>query len=718
MEERTQSDTKNDTNETSNSTMAAESQPSHAGAMNTSNEQEVGSVGDLDSGYSSLGSVLELTASQVSQTQSRVKVIQETSASKSSKSFSAKTLFFRPKQPELILFPNAWVPDEFYRRFLDLVQLYDRPLKSKLKPKFMAWKVKVLGEDEDSKRPFIVILCDANSTTPIRKFFAKKEIRQQCEETENLPSLPVLVVTSSPTKVSAVEVPTVFGREEVHLAEDTSCGESIKIVQNGKAKMATLGGIIKIVVDGEFALCGITAGHIIGEDTNIDENEDPESEDDFFQLSDDSEIDDDDDDDGNDDGCCSSRLSGASRGSVPPLEIHVPTESEGCNYGWKKIGQVSELSTGMEKARIKNLDWSLVELTNFGRTKMNQVKENVQLNHRKSSTIERFYTSQNDKILASLGTTGFSTVRDRSVIYQPGTEPGYLKGKISLCPSFMQQSPSQELVKVYNMTWDSDWDLAVDIFDEAYVVPFEDTAAQIAECLGAEVVELPTEADFDSNNGIHLEDLRSKASKRSRRVEEERGLADMFRRMVKGSLQKRRSSEYLRYSALEPENKPIAKPKPSAKASPLDWGIYRPPLYTDTEVGHEKLKAQLERVKVLMKALRGHQSNMSLALEGLNTAEEELADAKKQLLEVRLEREKLVAKLEYLQSRLATIRERAQVLQDYRFGVQLYEMEANSIITREELEDILGTNRLERSAEKKTQMVLSSAKTGLSENSM
>ncbi|KAK6535555.1 hypothetical protein TWF694_002009 [Orbilia ellipsospora] len=686
---------------------------------NQSNKNEIELIDNLDSGYSSLCSTIELTTSRESQapyqyqSQTPVKVIQGTPSSKSTKSFSARTLFFGPKQPELILFPNAWVPEEFYRRFLDLVQLYDRPLKSKLKPKFMAWKVKVLGEDEASKRPFIVILCDSNSTKPIRKFFGRKEVRQQCEETDNLPSLPVLVVASSPTKVAA-DWPTVFGREEIYLSEDTSCGKSIKIVHDGRAKMATLGGIIKVVVNGKVAFCGMTAGHIIDEVTNTEESEDNESEDDFFNFSDDSEIEDDDFDERS-----SSKLSRASADSVPALEIHVPTETEGCNYGWKKVGQFSQLPVGNNDVTNRNLDWSLIEMTGFRWRKMNQVKEDTLKGNRSSLTIDTFYSSRKEESRtqsSSPTTTGPSDVHNRSVLYQPGTEPGYLKGKISLRPSFMMQYPSQKLVKVYNMTWDSDWDevvpgdcgswvidrsthelyghiVAIDIFEEAYVVPFEDTVTQMAESLGADFVGLPTMMDFRLHNDICLEYLRSPVPKLSKQVEEPDSWSSSSA-TIKGSdtlvestdtaaeLPEEHPSKYSRHSTTDPRYGPGGKQEGPTKViqpDTLDLGIYLPQSFPSKVVDQQQSRTPTERLITLVKSLAKHQMDMTITIEGLMEARERLAEVKKQRIEARMERDLLLAKKEDLEIRLTLLQKRAQLLKYYFVEKARYDREIKSI---------------------------------------
>ncbi|KAK6516986.1 hypothetical protein TWF506_006865 [Arthrobotrys conoides] len=473
------------------------------------------SQSEVDSGYFSRERASRSTVEISSQ--DRIINIQDP-VSRTSKTFSGKGFFAKSKQPELLLFRDAHIPDEFYSRFQDLVQLYDRPLKSKLKPKFMSWKVKVFGENENTKRPYIVILCDAASTKKLTKFFTKKEIKQQCEGTEGLPPMPVLVITSAPAKVSAdidIPAPEVFGREDVLLDSCSSCGESIKIVHGGKAKMATLGGIVKVTIGGEVKFYGITAGHIVHEDQADDDTN-------SVDISEDYDLDTESEDE-------SSSDTDSISTTASSLEIHVPTEDGGCNFGWTKIGQVMKPIAATRELGSCNLDWGLVELADGARKKMNIIKE---LPDQDCISSDEYWVSNR---IDTVYLRKYGNVVDMPVLYQPGTEPGYLRGTINTMPAFMSQSPSNRMARIYNMTWNSEWDqvsagdcgswvvdpnvgsfgrgnhslyghiVAVDIFDEAYVVPFEDTMEQLAKYLGAEAVELPLCEDFMDTSSISHE---------------------------------------------------------------------------------------------------------------------------------------------------------------------------------------------------------------------
>ncbi|KAF3258280.1 hypothetical protein TWF192_000412 [Orbilia oligospora] len=478
--------------------------------------EPVASQSEVDSGYFSRDRAI---TSEIP-SQDRLININDP-VSRASKTFSGKSFFAKSKQPELLLFRDAHIPNEFYSRFQDLVQLYDCPLKSKLKPKFMSWKVKVFGENENTKRPYIVILCDPASTKKLAKFFSKKEIKQQCEGTEGLPPLPVLVITSEPRKVDAdSDISTVFGREDVLPESASSCGESIKIVHGGKAKMATLGGIVKVTTRGEVKLYGITAGHILHEDQVDDDAS-------IGDLSESSESDTESEDES-----CSETDSIFTTASLP--EIHVPTEDGGCNFGWTKIGQVMKPMVATQTSEDRNLDWCLVELAGEAKKRMNTVK--ILLDQDGLGSDEYWVSNRIDTVYLR----EYGDVVDKPVLYQPGTEPGYLRGTINTMPAFMHQSPSNKMARVYNMTWNSEWDqvsagdcgswvvdlnvgsfgrghhslyghiVAVDIFDEAYVVPFEDTMEQMAKYLGAEAVGLPLCEDFMSTSSASHKSLDGK----------------------------------------------------------------------------------------------------------------------------------------------------------------------------------------------------------------
>ncbi|KAF3295704.1 hypothetical protein TWF132_001030 [Orbilia oligospora] len=478
--------------------------------------EPVASQSELDSGYFSRDRAI---ASEIPWQDRLINI--NNPVSRASKTFSGKSFFAKSKQPELLLFRDAHIPDEFYSRFQDLVQLYDRPLKSKLKPKFMSWKVKIFGENENTKRPYIVILCDAASTKKLAKFFSKKEIKQQCEGTEGLPPLPVLVITSEPRKVDAdSDIPNVFGREDVLPESSSSCGESIKIVHGGKAKMATLGGIVKVTIGGEVKLYGITAGHILHEDQFDDDAS-------IEDLSESSEPDTESEDE-------SSSETGLIFTTASSPEIHVPTEDGGCNFGWAKIGQIMKPMAATQTSEDRNLDWCLVELADETKKRMNTVK--ILLDQDGMSSNGYSVSNRIDTVYLR----EYGDVVDKPVLYQPGTEPGYLKGTINTMPAFMHQSPSNKMARVYNMTWNSEWDqvsagdcgswvvdlnvgsfgrgnhslyghiVAVDIFDEAYVVPFEDTMEQLAKYLGADVVGLPLCEDFMSTSSVSHKTLDGK----------------------------------------------------------------------------------------------------------------------------------------------------------------------------------------------------------------
>ncbi|KAF3934594.1 hypothetical protein ABW20_dc0101031 [Dactylellina cionopaga] len=398
----------------------------------------------VDSGYSSLDSSTTDSALPTVVVPEPIIVTHKTSGQET-KRFAAQVFFFKKSQPELQHFPDTPVPDEFYTRFLDLIQLYDRPVKSKLKPKFMAWKVHVLGENENSKRPFIVILCDPGSTRKLGKFFSKKEVRRQCEDIENEPPLPVVIIPSAPVKVAS-STPFVFASEFDRSVSDTTCGEIIKVVHNGEERMATIGGILKVVVGDEVALYGMTAGHVV--DVDIEEGDldalgfrwDEED------LEVESDSDDDDDDDDDDSSISKTNLAEPVR--LYPIDLMPQTED---SRAWAKIGELLKPGVAIEGSKTYDSDWALVDITDQRRLRMNFVKEQ----------------------------------------HLPGNEKKHLPEIKSVspgdCGSWVLDA---ETHAVYGHI------VAVDIFDEAYVVPFEDATEHILRFFEADFVGLPSHVDF------------------------------------------------------------------------------------------------------------------------------------------------------------------------------------------------------------------------------
>ncbi|KAF3941037.1 hypothetical protein ABW19_dt0202456 [Dactylella cylindrospora] len=480
-----------------------------------------------DSGYSSLGSSAR-SVSTLNKFSPNSVIVRQDSLAGPTRLISAKTALFGPRTQELLLFPDAHIPDDYQDRFLDLVRLYDRSVKNRLKPKFMAWKLKVLGENEISKRPFIVVLCDPNSTKKIQKFFNKREIREQCEDIPSLPSLPVLVVASAPTKLGS-SVPLVLGPSDV-FCDYTTCGEGVQIVHEGKTTAATIGGVLKIVVDGRISLFGMTAGHLLeeSEDDEMDFGDD-DNDSLFSQDSDDSEGDDSEWEE--EEGDTISGINPAETGfSSTPHTVQVPINGAGGSQMWSEIGHLVTLKHSTRAFRYSNLDWGLIQvnLVDQQRLKMNFVKASPSseaMSAPEKREIKTMYHHRN------------GIVCNRTVIYQPGREPTYLRGKINTTPSYMHQSPSGCLARVYTMSCDSSVDrpqpgdcgswvvdaethavyghiVAADVFGDIYVIPFEDTIEQILEVSNVESVSLPLQRDFMAVESVNTS---SRAATRSER---------------------------------------------------------------------------------------------------------------------------------------------------------------------------------------------------------
>ncbi|KAI0376510.1 hypothetical protein F5Y04DRAFT_266202 [Hypomontagnella monticulosa] len=141
----------------------------------------------------------------------------------------------------------------------------------------LSTRLAMMGTSENDARPYILILCQPSQESTIRRFTRQKIIREMCQPQDvSVPSLEVLVLGNAPKlhlAQSEIEVITdaTLISEPVHF---TLCGVPISFMHpNGQRRNATFGGIIKVVAEnGCTQFLGITAGHILRQRNNEDEN--------------------------------------------------------------------------------------------------------------------------------------------------------------------------------------------------------------------------------------------------------------------------------------------------------------------------------------------------------------------------------------------------------------------------------------------------------------
>ncbi|EPS37897.1 hypothetical protein H072_8510 [Dactylellina haptotyla CBS 200.50] len=463
-------------------------------AVCSPNQDAICCIPAVDSGYASLeSSTIDSTPTTPSPepfSTDKTNVVTERTGEKP-RLFNGRGFFLKQKAPKLLGFPDASVSEACYKRFEDLHHLFSDTIYKNLRPKYISWKPRILGEDEQRKRPYIVILCDPGSVKKLRRFFKTKEIRQQCEEAEGLPSLPVIVIASEPPfKLASLlnvfaSVPTSSG--------STTSGACIKIVHGDREKIATVGGIIKVVFGEETVLYGMTAGHVVNEIIDDDEEDsNPGDGGSLSSASEESETDFEFDEEYN---------------TLPELDtttivnpdlVYSSAEVRISNPEWRPVGNILMPNDPVRGIEITGLDWALVEMTDRGWPTMNAV--------RREEDTSKIYKVQDGR------------VNNRPVIFKPGGESYYLRGNINTYASYVR-SPSKHETRVYSMRCCADLDrvksgdcgswvidaetgsvyghiVAVDVFDEVHVVPLEDTIEEMKRLLGADEVCLPSPEDF------------------------------------------------------------------------------------------------------------------------------------------------------------------------------------------------------------------------------
>ena len=248
------------------STMATQSPASferrHSGAeklaTNTSPDK-CPPVDCTDSGYNSSRSTPDGKSSEVANFELRHTV--------------PRQLFSRFKKTKLRPFDQE-ISQLVRDRFSDLTELFGESLytflvKRRVKYNAISIKLKVLGKDEGSAKPWVVVQCDEAASKPIKNFFDQPEVKSQYRPGDSEPDTPsfdVLIHPRAPVSLATSHLASVYGKSWADV--DTLCGKIIKIGSLDEPHITTLGGVIKVETSrGEFMLQGLTAGHILAQET-------------------------------------------------------------------------------------------------------------------------------------------------------------------------------------------------------------------------------------------------------------------------------------------------------------------------------------------------------------------------------------------------------------------------------------------------------------------
>ncbi|KAL9130277.1 MAG: hypothetical protein Q9217_001488 [Psora testacea] len=443
---------------------------------------------------------------------------------------SSRRLFKKKPKPTKLKSFDKEIPRRVQHRFYDLNELFGKALYQHLNgtgTKFnsISIKLKVLGESEESAKPWIVLMCDEKATKRTKQFFNLPNIKSEYQPRNNelFPAFEVLVCSRPPAQIAIDPSLTTGIHDSMSTAlashivsskwipSDTMCGSSVRIGDASQSRIATIGGVIKIEKhDASYMLYSMTAGHVLRpkalesaklDSTSLDEDEivgqaiggdeDESSDVEEFVLEEedlDLEV-----------------LPGHSH---EQQEHDFPRGEETAQSRdlWWTIGQISS-SSDDDFSRDPGLDWALVTFRDPFLYRPNLLSS-------PHNSTEAWKVQFNPKKEYSINVDAGS----RSVFLISG-EGAPQRGSISTTMSYLMVSPATKFLKHYTLTMKNtsairpgicgSWVVneanheilghvvASDFMGDAYVVPIHDTFLNIKQVQGAKSVSLPTDLDIE-----------------------------------------------------------------------------------------------------------------------------------------------------------------------------------------------------------------------------
>ncbi|KAF2823930.1 hypothetical protein CC86DRAFT_408947 [Ophiobolus disseminans] len=220
--------------------------------------------------------------------------------------------------------------------------------------RLMAIRLLVLGKDEASAKPMIVVFCHQDSSETVRKFF-QQEFAQRicCPKQPGLVDLKV-VVEGLPLRAKVTHEPPLItvalGRPHGH--DRKYWTTRIRTEGYEEARYATMGGLIVVTdKDGNSSLYGLTAGHILDQGC-VDDVSDSEEFDDRMEI----------------DMIPSPHSSPPTTGKLSPEmrperrhpldTAYGKTKAPEEDLEWKGLGYISPASYSV---RARDRDWALID---------------------------------------------------------------------------------------------------------------------------------------------------------------------------------------------------------------------------------------------------------------------------------------------------------------------------------------------------------------------
>jgi hypothetical protein len=352
------------------------------------------------------------------------------------KLFQRKVTRLRPFDTE--------IPEAVQNRFYDLKELFDKPLyeylsKERVSVGSIAMRLKVLGKNEETAKPWVVVLCDESISKLVKQYFNQPQVKEQfqtCNTDPELPSLDILIHDKPPRPRAVVE----FDGVDEYTDADTSltlCGTLIKASRSKDSNVATLGGIVKVSYSsGMSMLYGMTVGHLFTDgrsekqtsiwsgaqddsrsDTADGENSDADITEEFV-LDMDFEED------------------HATLDAEAAITQPRPPPDSAQNSSWSRLGYgIVPMSAQCAPFTHQNLDWALVSIENKARYQPNLLPSPYNI-----PSVE----------LRQLSNSEACTSEKKVVVVCGRNE--LKQGKLSSFASFLLLAPGSTFVQTYTLT--------------------------------------------------------------------------------------------------------------------------------------------------------------------------------------------------------------------------------------------------------------------------
>lgn len=356
---------------------------------------------------------------------------------------------FRRKVTKLKYIDNIEITLPEWRRFYDLTELFKRDFlthleKRNVNTRTLSIKLKCLGESEDTAKPYVVIQCEKTASKAVNQFFNQPHVKTQYQPCGKFPGTPWFnFVVWKRAPVSKAAADTTFIYCDAWDAADTLCGRAIKSSTHESVRFATLGGIVKVVRHQEdFALHGITAGHMLALGPVEEARDSPEDyvDVDMIDIS---------DSEGNGDDClfyeeeielevAIKEDPGMQNPDQSEEDLKCAWQSTQQDIPWSLVGKVCA-SSHNSNPDSSNLDWALVELDQLALYPPNLLSDSssggnyeLQTPFRKPGTIARRQVARDVVFFSGFG--------------------GLRHGTLSILPSFLKIGHAKGMTETYSLS--------------------------------------------------------------------------------------------------------------------------------------------------------------------------------------------------------------------------------------------------------------------------